>query len=74
MGDAEVDIVTDRGERVEKLAVGADQNRVGHRGGVDRERAEDAVGPLDALVVEQEAPHAVAALGAQLVLLGVGKV
>ncbi len=63
MGDAEVDVVDHRGQRVEIGAVGADQHRVGHRGGVDRLRALDEVVELHRAAVELEAPMRLAALG-----------
>ncbi len=43
VGDAQVDVVDDRGERIEIAAIGADQHRIGHGGGIDRLRALDEV-------------------------------
>ena len=70
VGNPVVDVVADRGQRIEKLPVAADQHRVRYAGRVDRQVAQNAIGPFDPLVVQLEAPVAGATLGAQLVLFG----
>ena len=52
----ELDVVDDRGQRVQIAAVGAHQHRVRERAAVDVRRAAHEVGPCDGAVVEAEAP------------------
>ena len=47
VGDREVDVVDDAGERVERRAVGADQHRIGQRADVDGLLAAHDVRPRD---------------------------
>ena len=65
-------IIDHRGERVEQLAIGADQHRVGERGDVDLLLVPDQVIENDVLALKQETPVR-CTLGAQTVLLGLGK-
>ncbi len=69
VGDAEIDVIDHRGQRVEVAAIGADQHRVGHRGGVDGLRPLDQVVEVHRLAIEPEAPVRRAALGLVLRLL-----
>ena len=62
VGDAEVDVVDDRGQRVEVGAVLAHQHRVGQRGAIHMGLAADEVGPGDGAVIEPEAPMGAAPL------------
>ena len=65
VGDAHIDII-DRGrEGIQHLTIRPDQHRVRHRGRVDGNRAQNPVLPLDPVLIQQEAPIALAPLGAQ---------
>ena len=63
VGDAEVDVVDHRGQRVEVGAVLADQHRVGHRGRVDGLRPLDQIVEVHRPAIELEAPMRLPALG-----------
>ena len=58
MGHAHVHVIHHRGQRIEHLPVAPDQHRVGDRGRVDGDVAQNAVRPLDPLLIELEAPDA----------------
>ena len=62
MGDPHFRIVHNRGQRIQKLAIGPDQHRIRHGGGIDRNVAEDAVGPGDPRMIQLEPPDAIAPL------------
>ena len=66
LGDAELGIVHDAGEGIERLAVLADEHRIGKRGGVDMTGAAHAVVPGDHLPRELESPMRTAALRLEL--------
>ncbi len=63
MGHAIVHVVANRSQSIQELPVATDQNRVRHRCCINRQVAKDAISPIDPLVVQLEAPVAVAALG-----------
>ena len=62
--DAHVDVVDRRGEGVKHLTIGADQDRIANRRRVNRDRAQDAVRPFDAGLIEQKTPVTGPAFGA----------
>ena len=68
MGHAHIGIIDNRRDGIKHLPVLPDQHRVGHAGRINRQIAQDAVGPLDPLLFQLEAPDALPALGAQPVL------
>ena len=63
MGDREIDVVDDRGQRIKETAVLADQHRVGQRSAVDMRLAADKIAPGHQLVFEHKAPVRAPALG-----------
>ena len=63
MGDREIDVVDDRGQRIKETAVLADQHRVGQRSAVDMRLAADKIAPGRRFVFEHEAPVRAPALG-----------
>ena len=67
--DAIIDVVAHRGQRIQKLPVAPDQHRVRHACRIDRAMPQNAVFPLDPLVIQPETPMPVATLGAQPVLV-----
>ena len=71
-GHAHVDVIDRRGKGIQHLPVGPDQHRVRHAGGIDGDRAKDAVGPFDPRLVQQKAPVA-AAVFAQAGLVSLGQ-
>src|SRR5690606_28548239 len=73
VGDLHVDVVDDRRQRIEEQPVLADQNRVGHGGGVYLGVTARQVFPGDALAFQLEAPVRTAALGLQRGLFGLGQ-
>ena len=73
MGDAEVDVVDHARQRVEIGAVGADQHRVGQRGGVDMLLAAHEIVPHHVAGLEQEAPMGLATLRLELGPIGLGE-
>ena len=71
-GHPHVDVIDRRGKGIQHLPVGPDQDRVRHAGGVDGDRAKDAIGPFDARLVKKEPPVA-AAVFAQFFLVCLGQ-
>ena len=69
VGHAHVGIVHAAGEGVKHLPIRADQHGIADRGRVDRDVAQDAVGPFDPLMLQQEAPVTLAPLGPQAILV-----
>jgi hypothetical protein len=66
VGDLEVDVVDDAGQRVEEGAVFADEDGIAERGGVDGDVAADEIVPVLARAGELEAPVRLAAFGFEL--------
>ena len=64
MGHAHIHIIHRRGEGIKHLPIGPDQHRVRHRARINRDVAQNAIGPFDAGLVQLEPPIAIAALGA----------
>ena len=62
MGDAEINVVDDRWQRVEIGAILADQHRVRLRGGVNMLRPPDQVMPFHPAAIQLEAPMGLAPL------------
>ena len=73
MGDAQVDVVDDGGQRVEIAAVGAHQDGIALAGLVDVLRAARAVVPAHVLAMEQEAPVRSAPFGLESAAVGLGE-
>ena len=48
MGHAHIRIIADGGQRVEHLPITADQHRIAHRGGINRQISEDPIIPFNA--------------------------
>ena len=66
MGDAEVDVIDDRGQGVEIAAILAHQHRVRQRGRVDVLAPTDQIVPLDHAAIEPETPMGLSPLGLEL--------
>ena len=73
MGDAELDVVDHRGQRVEVGPVLAAQDRVGQRAAIDAALAAHHVGPADRSGIEAEAPVRLPARGLERGAVGVGQ-
>ena len=69
MGDAQIDVIDDGGERIEIAAVLADQHRIGHGRRVDGLRSLDQIVELDRRSIEAEAPVRCAPLRLKRLLL-----
>ena len=65
MGHAHFGVVHNRGQRVEHLTILTDQDRVTDGRGINGHVAQNAIGPLDTLVVQFETPDTPAAFVSQ---------
>ena len=74
MGDAHQRVVDGVDQGVQRLAVGADDDVVGHGAGFEGDVAADEVGEGDVLIGHAHAPYGFAAFGAEGGLLLVGEV
>ena len=73
IGHSELDVVDDRGERIEIAAVLAPQHRIGNRGAVDVTFAARNVVPADHALLEPKTPMWLAAFGFEPRALGAGQ-
>ena len=73
MGDAKVDVVDHRGQRIEVAPVLAPQHRIGERGAVDMTLAAHHVVPPHGRRLEAKAPVRLAAVSLERRALGVGQ-
>ena len=60
MGHAHIRVIADGGQSIEHLPITADQHRIAHRGGIDRQIAENSVMPFNPRLIEFKTPMALA--------------
>ena len=56
MGDAHIRIITNRGQSVQDLTIATDQNRIAHRGCINGQIAQNAIGPFNPRLVQLKTP------------------